>query len=349
MREMHQKELAALRQELETDRAAEAARQRELLQAELRTAHENELAALRKSIEEAHAQRSQSLLAQFCQREEAWEKERAALLARIPQAAPPKAATPPPGKKPRRWLAWPLWAAVAAAAGTAGGLYRASGKDYRLPFSHPTALLWQREGLWAADGSKGAVYILRPGPRGLTVTERFLLPDTHIMGMAVDGDAVYIADSRKRDIHLWRRGAQGLRFETSWPSPGAGPGALFHDGKSLWSADSVERRIYQHASDELLSVLNVYDVRHTPVALFADAQDFWSADSESRSVCRHRWDPLLSPVDSYRLPEMQEGRQPLSAFTLRGREVWLAKDGSDRLYRRRLWRLRQVPLPYRSD
>jgi len=361
LREVHQKELAALRQSLEADQAEK--------ERQLRLAHEDELAALRKSVDEARAESAklthgekerQSLLAQFCQREQAWEKERAALLSRIQPAAtapPPKdeplpvsrPPTAPPPEKPRRWLTWALRAAVAAAAGAAGGLYWVSGKDYRLPFSHPTALLWEGETLWAADWSEGAVYTMRLGSRDLTVSQRFILPDTHIVGMAVAGDAVYIADSWKRNIQLWRRGADGLGFEKAWPSPGASPCALFHDGKTLWSADRLERRIYQHAADDSLSVLNAYKARHTPVAIFADSQNFWSADSESRLVYRHRWDPLLSLIGSYSLPELEGGRQPLSAFTLRGEEAWLAKDGSDRLYMRQLWRLRQAPLPSQSD
>ncbi|HBL18752.1 MAG: hypothetical protein A2X36_05160 [Elusimicrobia bacterium GWA2_69_24] len=245
-----------------------------------------------------------------------------------------------------RVLRWALAAVFlcVAAAGIAAWLHPVSGRDYKVPFSHPTALVWQGQTLWAADWKEETVYKLRRTAGGIKEEARFPIPGTHITGMAVVGETVYIADSWRRVIQRRRLGEGGLKLEQEWPSPGGTPSALLSDGTQLWSADMGERRIYRHALNDSLTVLESFPVEHAPIGLHADAERFWSADATSRLVFRHRWDQTLSLLGAYGLTELMEGKTPLSAFTMRGSEVWLGRDGGDSLIARPLWRFHQVPL-----
>ncbi|MFH1726478.1 MAG: hypothetical protein ABII00_17850, partial [Elusimicrobiota bacterium] len=257
-----------------------------------------------------------------------------------------RSCAPGPGRS-RLWL-WAAGAAAAIAAAAAAAMFWGSsriGRDYAVPFSHPTALVWQEDRLWAADWQQQAVFRMRLTPRGLSVEKRYSMPESHITGMALDGESVYVADSWRGQIQRWNFRADRTTLDRSWPSPGERPSALFFDGEHLWSADMAEQRVYQHAVDDDLTVLRSFPVGHGPVGLFADEQKFWSADMENRLVYRHRWDLSLSLVEAYRLSGLDDGKAPLSSFTMRGRRVWLGRDGLDRLIERPLWRFQHLPPP----
>ncbi|MFC1679648.1 hypothetical protein ACFL2T_05510 [Elusimicrobiota bacterium] len=215
------------------------------------------------------------------------------------------------------------------------------GRDHPVSFSHPTALVWRDGELWAADWKEQAVYRLSRGLTGLKEDGRFPVPQSHIMGMALDGEDFYLADSWKKQIELWRLKDGLFLLKRAWPSPGESPSSLYFDGKHLWSADKTERRIYRHELDDELTVLQSFPVEHSPVGMFSDDEQFWSADSEARLVYRHRWDRLLSLVASYRLGEFSDGKTPLSSFTMRGGQVWVGRDGLNRILERPLWRFKR--------
>ncbi|MDE2293776.1 MAG: hypothetical protein KGL53_17095, partial [Elusimicrobia bacterium] len=237
----------------------------------------------------------------------------------------------------RRWP-WALLSLVVLAAGLFAVRQRgtAPGRDFKVPFDHPTALVWQGDVLWAADWKEQAVFRLAYKDGVLRATNRYALPETHVTGLAVNGADFYVADSWRRQIQRWRLDGDHLLFAAAWPSPGPQPSALFFDGTSLWSADSQEMRIYRHALDDQLSVLSSYAVRFPVVGLWADAQRFWSADTAYRLIHRHRYDDVLSLVASYGLRELDDGRAPLSAFAMRGGQVWLGRDGEGTLLERPL-------------
>lgn len=230
-----------------------------------------------------------------------------------------------------------LAAALCATAVAGGLLWRLAappGKDYTVSFSHATSLVWRGDELWVSDWYDQSLHRLRPGPKGLEADGRFNVPRSRLTGMTFVGDKIFVADSLNKEIQRWRLEKDRLVHEASWPSPGDSPSALHFDGKSLWSADLTSRRIYQHVLDDALTILTAYPTERAPVALYAETDRFWSADSDSRIVFRHRFDDSLTPVAAYHLPELQDGKTPLSAFTLRKGRLWIARDGSNRLLER---------------
>ncbi len=182
----------------------------------------------------------------------------------------------------------------------------------------------------------------------LRVDARLALPEGHVTGLAASGGDLYVSDSWAHQIQRWRRDGERLVLAASWPSPGPQPSALFYDGTSLWSADSSQRRLYRHALDHDLTVLASYDVDLPIIGMWADGERFWSADTANRLIHRHRWDDVLSLVASFGLRELDDGKAPLSAFTMRGDRVWLGRDGQGLILERPLSRFEPRPVPRRS-
>lgn len=245
-------------------------------------------------------------------------------------------APPPPSK--RRYAAL---AAIAACA-IAAWLAVISGKEHGIPTAHPSALVWKDDLLWVSDWHAQAVYSLRQQSSGLKVVRRYELPGSHIVGLALSSDRMFVLDSWSRKISR-RRLDEKLTLEAAVSSPGPKPSALFFDGQYLWSADLDLHRIYQHANDASLTVLSSYAVPHAPVALNSDAAGFWTVDAQSVAFFRHQPPPNLSVEGEYRLREAADDGRPISAFTLREGRFWIAKDGSNKLLERPLWRLSKQP------
>ncbi|MEK7743789.1 MAG: hypothetical protein AAB578_05325, partial [Elusimicrobiota bacterium] len=260
--------------------------------------------------------------------------------------APPAPASPAP--KPslsRRWgrtAAWSLAAAAGAAACALGALPFFAAKDHAVPFSHPTGMIWEGDSLWVTDWEDQALFHLRAGPEGLAVARKYALGDSHPMGLAYARGSFFIVDSWTRTISSWRIAGDKLAQEDSWPSPGPSPSAVFSDGKNLWTADKQTHIIYRHAFDDSLTVLDKFPAGDDPVALFADSKAFWSAGGESRNLYRRILDASLSIAAVYALPELQDGREPLSCVSVKGRKVWLGRDGEFRILERPWWMFRAV-------
>jgi len=109
---------------------------------------------------------------------------------------------PIPRRRALRLLGWGLTAAAALICAGAWFLW-AQGRNYPIPFSHPSALVWEEETLWASDWAEQSVYRMSLTSDGLAVERRYPVPGSHIMGLARAGGAFYAADSWKREIQRW--------------------------------------------------------------------------------------------------------------------------------------------------
>ena len=272
---------------------------------------------------------------------------------RIDQPSPAKSTKPDEDltveiQKPARNGRWVKFAILAAV--VLGGLLAlqqwqgGAGRDHPVPFSHPAALVWENGSLWVADWKEQTVFRMRMDGGRVVEDARFSMPKTHITGMALAEGILYISDSWSHTLQRWRLDRGRLLLEKTWPSPGPNPAALYFDGMHLWSADLTERRLYRHLVDDALTILDSYPIDHAAIGLFADKERFWSADADNRIVFRHRWDRRLTPIRALHLPELENGKSPLSAFTLRGKSVWLGRDGSNVLIERPLWRFEEKSL-----
>jgi hypothetical protein len=249
----------------------------------------------------------------------------------------------PPLQGRFKMLAWSASALGLAAAAAFSWVFWFSGRDYTVPFSHPTGLLWEGDTLWASDWYDGAIHQLRLGPDGLSSVKRYPIP-AHVMGMTRINGTFYVVDSWARLIERWVIDGKGLRMERSWPSPGDKPSAIHYDGKDLWTADAASRRIYRHSVDDDLTVLESFPAEEHPVGMASDEKGgFWSAGGADR-LFLHRQTPGLSVLEAYRFPDLSDGSTPLSCFAWRGRKLWVGLDGSFKLAERPRWRLKKAPL-----
>ncbi|MBI4346735.1 MAG: sigma-54-dependent Fis family transcriptional regulator [Elusimicrobia bacterium] len=223
-------------------------------------------------------------------------------------------------------LAWPLVSSL-----------RGRGRDHALTYSHPTAIAWAGDRLWSTDWFSQSVYEMQLERGGFKIVRAAALPQSHLSGLALTKEAVYVADDWRREIQRRKLDAH-LTLERVIKSPGAKPSSLYFDGRFLWSADAAQGRIYQHEPDDALTVVATYpSPAKAPVAIYKDDSYFWSADGDTRLIYRHRLDSKLTVLATYEWPDVNEGSQPLSCFTMRDGVAWLGRDG--------LSRLLEAPLP----
>lgn len=247
---------------------------------------------------------------------------------------PAPLALPGPEGVPTRDFAWGLAAAAAAAllAWPLLAYWRSPAREFSTTLAHPSALAWEGDRLWTADWMSQTVYEQELRGGELKVLRATSLPQTRLMGLALSKDFVYVADDWRREIQRRRRDAN-LTLDRAVRSPGPRPSSLHFDGQYLWSADSANQTIYQHALDDALTVIQSYrGAARNPVALYKDDKFFWSADGENRVVYRHRLDSKLTVLATYLWPQLNEGSQALSCFTLRGGSAWVGREGVERLY-----------------
>lgn len=210
----------------------------------------------------------------------------------------------------------------------AGLIWRERNKSLslRVPFSHPTALVWQGDTLWAADWYEEAVYRMKLEKGKLKVVRRYVLPGVHITGMAVGEGTLFLADSWKREIQR-RVMDDTLSLESALPSPGPNPIGLYYDGKYLWTADGTGT-IYQQIADISLTVLSAYPSNYPAVAIDADDDRLWTADSRSQLIYARRRDKDLTMLEAFGLGSLDSSKQPLSCFARRADRLWIGRDGS---------------------
>jgi len=211
-----------------------------------------------------------------------------------------------------------------------------SGRDVSISHENPTAILWTGETLWSADWLTQTVYESALKGGELAVVKSHPLPQTHITGLAVSKDFVFICDAWKKVIQQRKRD-EHLTLMRSVRSPGPNPSGLFWDGKYLWSSDGTTKRFYQHETEAELAVLATYPAPgESPSAIFKDDKYFWSADAKQRLIYQHRLDEKLGVLAAYSLENLDQGSDPLSSFTRKGEEFWLARDGAKYLHVRPL-------------
>ena len=115
----------------------------------------------------------------------------------------------------------------------AGFIHFMSGHEYPVPFSHPTALNWNGDTLWAADSVEQALFRLELKGGVLRVLGRYPIANELITGIAAVGDYLYLANATKGSIEK-RRFDAALTLENSWPSPGPSMRGLASAFRPSW-------------------------------------------------------------------------------------------------------------------
>ncbi|MFC1680138.1 response regulator [Elusimicrobiota bacterium] len=231
---------------------------------------------------------------------------------------------------------WPWLAGLAALFMAIALLWfaagRRPGRDFGIPHEHPTALVWVGDRLFSSDWYTQSIYEFRLRGGRLEAVRSVRLPGTHITGMAFADGHLYVCDSQKRAIQK-RRVDKQLSLVRAYTSPGPNPAGLFWDGKYLWSSDASTDRFYRHVVTADLAVVASYRAPgKNPASIYKDDAYFWSADSETRLIYRHRLDGKLRVLSVFSSQLLDQGPAPLSAFTLRGDNIWLGRDGSATLH-----------------
>jgi predicted nucleic acid-binding Zn-ribbon protein len=344
-----QKEIGEARAQLDSERAAlfaqlDSERARTRAEADLRLNSERErlkaLSEKLKSLESLRAEQSAEREQMLREVHEKLQEEKP--LEEVPPEPAPKpepapepavaaAAAPETAKTPGKPSGW-RWAVagfvvLAGAAAVAASLRfmrPIPGREYSIPFSHPSALVWSGDSLWAADWVDAAIFKLRLEEGRLSLVAKYPMPGSRISGLAVTGDALYLADSGRGVIEK-RKLDDALTVDHSWLISGGKISALGSDGRSLYAASSG--RINKYALEESLPLVSTYFAPPAIVGMAFGETELWSADSESRLFLRHRLDETLGVKNAYGLAELDTGTKPLSCFTRKGDEVWFGRDG----------------------
>lgn len=239
--------------------------------------------------------------------------------------------TPRPRSRDRLVFWSGLAACLTAAAGLAVWRMHPSpaARSHLMPFSHPTGLVWTGKELWVSDWLEGAVFRVGLDKGRLRVLGKHDLPEFHITGLAAAGGSFFVADSWRKTISLLRFDAGAWSVTRTWPSPGPNPSALHADGRYLYSADAVTRKVYMHAIDDQLTVLETYQADFAPAALHAGQDFLWLADAEQRVLRRCRWTRGALKGEALSPPDVESGRQPVSCMAKADGTFWIGRDGSN--------------------
>ncbi|MFA6091714.1 MAG: hypothetical protein WCU88_04445 [Elusimicrobiota bacterium] len=244
---------------------------------------------------------------------------------------------------PWAFFAWCAAALLALSGAAAIWTFGLLAKDYPVPFSHPTSLLWEGDVLWASDPMEQAAYRFQLTESGLSLDRRIPVQGVRLTGLArVRGD-LYAIDADSRVIARLRPEGGALIVDRSWPAPGSRPSAILFDGKDLWTADAGERRLYRHAVDETLQVLETRPAQQAVASMASDGTRLWTADDAGNWLAQ----PLRYAAQSqpYRwLPFLSEAPAPPTCMAFRGRNLWTARDGEYRFQEIPVWRLRPEPI-----
>ncbi len=205
--------------------------------------------------------------------------------------------------------------------------------DYRLPYSNPADMSWHDGKLWILDWLSQTVYVQDVSDANVSIVQALHLPIAHVSGMTVTNSGLYTSDGWAKKIRLHRLDAS-LSVQKEYSSPGPSPASLFWDGHYLWSVDSQEHRIYQHEPQTLAVIATYPTPGNAPAGFYKDEKFAWTMDSRTRRLYQHRLDSNLSVLQTYSLPEFEEGAEPLSCFLWQADTFWFARDRKALLFRR---------------
>ena len=260
-----------------------------------------------------------------------------------------KPASPVARKGPggNRWikpvLAALLFAVLAAGAAMVAWKKMGGGEaEYLIPNSHVSGLSWGQNHLWVSDWFIQSIQQYDFADGQVNLSKTFILPGYHFTGIAWVEGVIFTCDSWKKTISKHNMDEK-LSVAAGYPSPGPNPSGLFYDGKYLWSCDGDTRKIYQHALDQNLTVLATYDTPALfPVGLYHDKTNFWVASAVGMKIFRHLINERFRLDKTYAFPDVSNLGKPISAFTFKDGEIWMACEGVNKVFRKDLKSLQET-------
>ncbi|MBI4668647.1 MAG: response regulator transcription factor [Elusimicrobia bacterium] len=215
---------------------------------------------------------------------------------------------------------------LSAAVLTAYWLFGQKERVYPLPFTHPSAVVWQDSNLWLADWLEQKIYRFKIEKGNAVLNMTYDLKGIHITGLAVAGEFAYVADSWQKTIRRYRIGPASLEESSADPSPGPKPSCLYWDGESLWSCDSAESKIYRHGSSPSQITASFNVPAKSPAALFKEKTRLWLADSETGKIYKLKTGPQIEVIKTFSAGPLND-KYPLSGFAVKNKHFWIVRDG----------------------
>ena len=101
---------------------------------------------------------------------------------------------------------------------------------------------------------------------------------------------------------------------------------------NLWVSDWVTGNIYQHNSDDKLSIASVYKTGNTqPMGLAFDGEYLWSCNSMERRLYKHKIDNSLTVVAIYSLPNVSP-----AGLYYDGVNLWVIDSEAAKIYKHKM-------------
>lgn len=213
---------------------------------------------------------------------------------------------------------------------------------FKVPYSHPTALVFDGTNLWVSSWFTQTIYKHKLDS-SFEISSSYYFPTLHPTGLARGDNCIWTCDSWARKIYRHNLDTT-LSIAASYDSPGSSPSGLFWDGVNLWSSDVVTDKIYKHKLDERLSVITIYDSPGpSPVGIFSNGKNFWSADSETNKIYKHRLDDKLTVIGVY-TPEVHR-REKLTSLTGSKKHFWTVSEETGMIYQHNIKSMKFSALP----
>ncbi|MBI4057677.1 MAG: hypothetical protein HY399_09040 [Elusimicrobia bacterium] len=196
-------------------------------------------------------------------------------------------------------------------------------KEWDLPYTHPSGIVWDGKFFWIGDWFSQSVYV--HSPKGFEVKQVVHFPSDVPVALTFAEGALWMATaSGFVQKHLMDNQIKVLsRFKVP------GTIGLCYDGLYLWSLDGVRKVLIKHILDEQLTSVQSYDYPGlSPISLACDGKTLWSLDGGK--ILKLDIDRPSSILSSQILPVYQSEKWKASGLTWDGTQFWTVAEGQGR-------------------
>ena len=192
-----------------------------------------------------------------------------------------------------------------------------------LPYSHPSGLAFDKDGVLVSDWYTQAIY--RHNTADFKISGIAAFPDTVPVGLADGPGSVWLSAAGGG---IERRLKNGKFTVAARAGLGSSPPAgACYDGLYFWTADSETKRISRRmANDELTETASFAYPGPALAALACDSRFLWAADEKLRALVKlspHDPETVISKTE---LPQYASKTLKITAMGAKDGKLWFAAE-----------------------
>ena len=198
-------------------------------------------------------------------------------------------------------------------------------KEFAVPYSNPTGMVWIKGDFWISDWISGNVYKHKNDGK-LSVDTVYKSRNENPMGLAFDGE--YIWSCNMMEHMIYKHNIDDTMSPYAIYALGSlAPSALYFDGANMWVMYSDTAKIYKHKMDEGFSIVSAYDSPAlNPSGMFRMDEHFYISDYRSGKIYK------VSVVDFslkevYEVDEIKNNEYKISGISYSDGFIWIAPEG----------------------